>query len=364
MTVIFYLLLISTAIQLYYFLWPYSALVFYRSPELPTNSQAISVIICAHNELENLKVLIPLLRQQKYSAFEVVIALDRCEDGSAQWLASTEWDALEVIEITQVPSGVNPKKNALVNALKAAHNDVVLLTDADCYPHDQNWMQEMTAGCQAPIDIVLGYSAYERRPGLLNQFIQYETLLVGVQYLSSALRGQPYMGVGRNLCYRKSYFLNTANLSKVMHITGGDDDLFVNQFAHQSNTDIRVGPPSLVWSQPKISFKSYFKQKIRHLSVGKHYSGRDRLALGLFSLSHIIFWSSLVSLLVTTTQSTEIISILVVRLGVMFFVLNRSGKHLANGLNWILLPFLDLLLSIYYLSMGPLALTRKKINWN
>jgi hypothetical protein len=172
------------------------------------------------------------------------------------------------------------------------------------------------------------------------------------------------MGVGRNLCYRKSYFLNTDNLKNVMHLTGGDDDLFVNQFAKGTNTKIRVAAPALVWSRPKRALPAYFKQKIRHLSVGKHYSAPDRLALGIFSLSHIIFWSSLVCLLVTTTQSAALISILLVRLGVMFFILRKSGEHLAHGINWILLPLLDLLLSIYYLSIGSLALTRKKINWS
>ena len=172
------------------------------------------------------------------------------------------------------------------------------------------------------------------------------------------------MGVGRNLCYRKSYFLATDNLNNVMHVTGGDDDLFVNRYAHGNNTKIRIGAPALTWSPPKKAFQAYFKQKIRHLSVGKHYSAADRLALGIFSLSHIIFWSSLVCLLITTTQSLGLISILVVRLGVMFFILRKSGEHLVHGVNWILLPLLDLLLSIYYLSIGPLALTRKKINWS
>ncbi len=364
MTVVFYLLLISTAVQLYYFLGRYSALAFYSIPPTQNHQIPVSVIICAHNELANLQVLIPLLQKQTHPDFEVVLALDRCTDGSLDWLQSQNWSALKLVEIREVAPGINPKKNALIEAITQAKHDILLLTDADCYPHHPSWIMEMSSPCQEQTQIVLGYSAYENHKGLLNQFIQYETLLVGVQYLSRALKGKPYMGVGRNLCYRKSYFLATDNLNNVMHVTGGDDDLFVNRYAHGNNTKIRIGAPALTWSPPKKAFQAYFKQKIRHLSVGKHYSAADRLALGIFSLSHIIFWSSLVCLLITTTQSLGLISILVVRLGVMFFILRKSGEHLVHGVNWILLPLLDLLLSIYYLSIGPLALTRKKINWS
>jgi hypothetical protein len=114
-------------------------------------------------------------------------------------------------------------------------------------------------------DFVLGFSPYLKSPGLLNAFIRFEALVTGVLYISFALLGNPYMGVGRNLAYRRSRFLEAKGFHNLLNVTGGDDDLYVNQ--HAGKAIPLCGAESLTYSLPETTWKNFFRQKIRHLSV-------------------------------------------------------------------------------------------------
>src|SRR5690606_2290123 len=113
-------------------------------------------------------------------------------------------------------------------------------------------------------EIVLGYSPYFKYPGLLNRLIRFETTHTAMSYVSYALRGNAYMGVGRNVAYTKSLFYKGKGFNKHMHIKSGVDDLFVKRIATRTNTVIYLHPDALMLSVPKETWKIYYKQKARH----------------------------------------------------------------------------------------------------
>ena len=93
-----------------------------------------------------------------------------------------------------------------INYVFFAKFEIMLLTDADCLPATENWISSMQSCYSDNTEIVLGYSPYLKKPGLLNKVIRWETYHTAMQYLSYALAGIPYMGVGRNLSYKKTLF--------------------------------------------------------------------------------------------------------------------------------------------------------------
>ena len=99
----------------------------------------------------------------------------------------------------------------------------------------------------------------------MNRFIRFETILTALQYFSFGWLGNPYMGVGRNLAYRKSLFLEEKGFNNFLHVTGGDDDLFVNMHARGRNTRLEIAPESQVFSEPKRTWRAYYDLKIRLL---------------------------------------------------------------------------------------------------
>jgi predicted esterase len=177
--------------------------------------------------------------------------------------------------------------------------------------------------------IVLGYGAYEKIGGsFLNKIIRFETLLTAMQYFSWAKIGKPYMGIGRNLAYKREEFFKVRGFMDHMKIRSGDDDLFVNQAAEKKNTTICFLPDSFTYSKPKTSFKEWFAQKRRHVSTAKHYKLFDRNQLGLFYVSQLLFLLLSIILLAFQFQWIAVVSIIGFR---YIFAPEGLNKFYAKG---------------------------------
>ena len=325
----------------------------------------VSIIVCAHDEEENLNELIPKLLSQRYPVFEVIIVNDRSNDGTYDYLReATEVNpSLRMVQVDRVPSHANGKKFGLTLGIKAAAYEWLLFTDADCRPADEQWIMGMSRHFRNEVSIVTGVSLYQKEPGLLNLFIRFEGWITALQYLGFALLGSPYMGVGRNLAYRKSLFLEKKGFNQFLGVVGGDDDLFVNQHATADNLEIELDPATRVFSVPKKTGKSLYDQKVRHLSVGKHYRLKHRILLAAFAISWMITWlvgSALISL---GAAGWGMAVTLLLRVILIIILLRTLSKKTGVPFEWWSVPLLDFLYSFYYISTGLTALSTKKIQW-
>ncbi|WP_343030507.1 glycosyltransferase [Fulvivirga aurantia] len=327
--------------------------------------EPVSIIIAARNEYQNLKKLLPQLYAQEHPDFEIIIVNDQSYDETYDFLKaeSASNPRLRVVNVDNAPDHVNSKKFALTLGIKAAKNDLLLLTDADCLPNSNQWVSTM-ASHASDKQFVIGFSQYETKPGFLNYFIRFETLLTGIQYLSFAALGKPYMGVGRNLAYRKSLFLENKGFNGYMQVVGGDDDLFVNKHATNKNTAVVAGSEAETTSIPKTTWKSFFKQKLRHLSVGKHYKTGDKIILGSFSLSYLLSWLLLPILLIAGGELYLVIGSFLLRSLLFYITFLISTKKLNVTFNVWGLIFLELIYVFYYIFIAVRALFTKRVTWS
>jgi glycosyltransferase involved in cell wall biosynthesis len=323
----------------------------------------VSVIVCAHDEEENLRELLPLLLNQNHPDYEIIFVNDRSNDGTYDWLlAETKKETrLKMVNVTNKPDHINGKKFALTLGIKAAKHDWVLLTDADCRPSSNEWIPQMAGSFTEGKTMVLGYSPYQSRDGFLNAFIRFETLVTAVQYFAFALLGKPYMGVGRNLAYRKKLFLENKGFSQHLSVTGGDDDLFINQYAEAGKVAVALQASAHMISKPKIIWAAYWQQKIRHLAVGKFYSLRSKLMLAPFTLSWALFWP--MAFVVFPLNLTLVSSILLVRWLTQMMTVFRFTAQTGERQEAWKLPFLDFIFGFYYLVAGFTALFTKRVKW-
>ncbi|MBX2961885.1 MAG: glycosyltransferase [Cyclobacteriaceae bacterium] len=323
-------------------------------------------MVCAHDEEENLRALLPHLLSQNYPNYELIVVDDRSNDGTFDFLReeAVKDPRLRVVKIDYLPAHADGKKYALTLGIKAAHYDLILLTDADCVPVGNTWIQSMMTGNTEQAQFVLGYSAYRKLPGILNAFIRYETILAAIQFLSFARLGNPYMGVGRNMAYRKSLFLKNKGFNKYLGLTGGDDDIFVNRHATGRNTMVMINPESVTISKPKQTLREFVKQKVRHLSVGKFYRFKHRFILGLFTISHLVSWLlGLLLMYMFPEYLWWVAAALILRLFVATGTIYLFGKKVGQPFETWGVPFLDFLFTIYYISTGTVALVTKKVQW-
>lgn len=366
--ILFIILISCIVIQSFYYLYFYFPLYFFKSKNISENLNSVpfSIVVCVHNNLIYLKELIPVLMAQKAGAFEVIIVNDRSEDEIFEYLylESKKHPTIKVVNILHTPNGFNSKKYALFLGIKAAKYDQLLLTDSDCLPASDQWAVKMNSVLSDSSEIVLGYSPYMNGKSFLSKFIHYETLLTGVNYLSFAIKGFPYMGVGRNLLYKKSVFMKQKCIARYRNLTGGDDDLLINRSATSSNTGIMIDVATHVHSHINTNYRSWFIQKIRHLSVGKYYTLKSKISLGLNLVAQLLFYVITVILL-CHSYKIELIGYLIIgRTLLIVLILYLMIRKLKDRTHWFLIPLFDFLYCLYYLVVGLFAIVDKKIRWS
>ncbi len=299
LSVVFSVFALAAVIQLFYYLWFYLAAVIYRHPDVNSEKNPVSVIICARNEAENLKNFLPIILEQDYPDYEVIVVNDCSEDNSYDVLGKylQQYPHLKLSTVNKDARFTHNKKFAQFIGIKAAKNDILLFTDADCYPVSKKWIGRMASHFNSTTEIVLGYGGYQKRNGILNKYIRYESLTIALQYLGMAIRGNPYMGVGRNLAYHRSLFFKNKGFGKHNHIVSGDDDLFVNTNATKKNTSVEFSEESHTRSVPGSSLKVWLSQKQRHLTTAPYYKLKDKFILITEPVSRMLFYLSLIILL-------------------------------------------------------------------
>lgn len=354
LTVVFQILAgLAFLTQLLYLWGLFSKFAFHRRPRgISGQHHPVSVVISAHNEYINLKKNLPKILNQEYPEFEVVVVNDFSDDDSAELLEDfgREYDRLRVVTLSQRLNFFNGKKFPLSLGIKAAHYEHLLLTDADCEPASPHWINEMIKGFDDKAELVIGYGGYRRDKGFLNTLIRFETLKTALQYFSMAIAGSPYMGVGRNIAYLKSVFYRAGGFTSHYNISSGDDDLFVNRVANKDNTRIVYATDSHTLSEAKYVFSSWFRQKKRHLSAGGYYKRNHKFLLGAYVLSKLLFYISLIILLITLPLSISFY--IWGGAGVLFLlcqviIFQQAANRLNEGRLGLAAPFMELFLAIW-----------------
>lgn len=324
--------------QLYFYL-RYIGGILYRRQRFTSENEGekpgVSVIVCARNEQENMDQYLQSLLSQEYPEYEVIVVDDGSEDETGDVIESYAQQSPR-LRRTFIPHNANvgsTKKLGLTLAAKAAKYDYLLLTDADCRPESKYWIEAMMQGFKKPeTEIVLGYGAYFSRETALNRLIRFDTLFNGLHYLGAAATRRPYMGVGRNLAYKKETFFRTGGFTHLMTNRSGDDDLLINRIATRKNTAVVTVPESVTWSLPKSNLREWMQQKRRHLSVSPKYKFASKLHLSLEPMTRGAFYGLLIAIAILCGPLGWIVAAAayVLRLAIQLLIINLGAARLGQ----------------------------------
>ncbi len=340
-----------------------------RTVENDSELPGVSVIVCARNEQTNLQDYLHTLLNQDYPNYEVIVVDDGSEDDSTLILEryAMQCDKLYHTFVPREARVISSKKLALTIGVKASHHEYLLLTDADCRPQSRNWIREMMQGfADEKTEVVLGYGAYFEKKSWLNSMICYDTLFIGLQYLGMAASGHPYMGVGRNLAYKKSTFFGNHGFRGLLSERAGDDDLFVNKVTNRHNTAIVCSEDSVTWSAPNTSWKDWLHQKRRHLSVSHNYKNSSKLRLGIEPLTRGLFYALIIATFVWGSGWAMMIAYAMwwLRLVMQLCVINISAHKLGVRLFGIEIVVHDIVLPLISLYIFcTRSLHKKQMYW-
>ncbi len=357
----------GAVVQILYWTLIYSRLALFKvSKTLPSKEeQAVSVIICAKDEAANLSKNLPPILEQNYGNYEVLVVNDRSTDETASILANFQkkYPHLNVLTLQDENRAVKGKKYALSKGIRASKYELLLLTDADCMPSSPDWIRLMQAHISGEKTIGIAYAPMFKGKGLLSLVSRLETTQTAFQYLSIALLGLPYMGVGRNLMYKKSLFHKNNGFENHDHIASGDDDLFINQVANKKNTSIILHPKTFMYSESKKDFKSYMLQKSRHLSTSPHYRPIHIFLLGLYPASLFFLHLYPIILLIMGFGLKLVALFYTIRLIIMWLISYFNLKKLKVSELWWCFPLLDILYLLYLVILSPSIIFRNTTKW-
>jgi len=354
-------------IQVIFLVFVYSGFAFKKKKNIAKTIgfPSVSVIICAKNEESFLEKNLSQVLDQEYPNYEVIVVNDGSTDGTQEILDGMQkkYPHLRSLIIHEGNVNKHGKKLPLTIGIKNAQYEYLVFTDADCRPASNGWLKDIISAFDTDTEIVLGYGAYARTKGFVNSLIRMDTFQIGLQYLSLAMAGMPYMGVGRNLAYKKSLFVKHKGFAPHTNIPSGDDDLFVNKAASRFNTRIAACPDCVTISEPKASFKEWVRQKRRHVSTAKYYKGSTLFMLGSITISQYCFWLSFIGLLFTPWWSIAL-SLFGIRLIMQMLIYGKAMKKLGESDLLVYSPIIEgLLLFAFYPGVAISNMLFKEVKW-
>ena len=365
-SILFLVFCLITLIQVFYYLFFFARLAFFKSaPKLISQTHPVSVIICSRDEAGNLVKNLPgVLIQQYRTTHEVIVVNDNSFDESKYILEEYQrtYKQLHLIELTQEARFIPGKKFPLSIGIKTAKHEIVLLTDADCVPASEFWIERMQEGFTNGTEIVLGYGALHKKKGFFNKLVRWETLHTALQYLSYAKAGLTYMGVGRNLSYKKTVFFRHKGFSSHNHVPGGDDDLFINKAATKKNTAIVIDKDAFTLSEPPKSWKQWIRQKNRHYTTSKYYKIIHKFLLGLYAFSHFLFYPLFILSLLFYNWEQALI-VFGIRFIIQGIILFKVTRKLDEKDLFPLYLILDIWMFFYYLLFSTAIFKKPKGTW-
>jgi len=333
----------SFILQMVYWWLVHARLVYYQPSSSRIKKVPVSIIICAKNEEKNLEKNLPLVLEQDYPDYEVIVVTDASSDKTAGVLRDLgqKYPHMRTTSIMENKHIRRGKKLALTVGIKASRNEWLLLTDADCSPASNKWLSSMQRNFNRDTGIVLGYGGYKRSRGLLNLIIRYDSFFIGLQYLSFALSGFPYMGVGRNLAYRKDIFFRNKGFASHYELASGDDDLFINEVVRGTCTRIEIREGSHTISESTRKWKEWYYQKKRHLTTGPRYRPATKFLLGTEILSRILFYASFILLLAYQVLTPLVLGVFFIRMLSTIVVIKLAMIRLNEKYLLLISPLMD-----------------------
>ena len=295
---------VACCIQIAYYLFLFFPILMVarkqRRRTAPTEEQPpVSVIVYAHNKAKELETSLPMMLEQDYPLYEVVVVDNTSQDDTASVVAQYKalYPHLRSTEISSEVAFANATYFALSMGVKTAMYDQVLFVDAAAVPFGLHWISSMQRQFVPSADFVLGYSRLDLRPGRWNRWIRYDHVWRAGFCFALALFVKPFSGFGNNIAYRKSMFFSHNGFMHLAHLPVGNEPLYLSDAASRRTTKVALLHDAHVRESAEFNFRSWLRRRKQVLYAYPHFSPSARFLSGLEVFSRVVFLALSVYLL-------------------------------------------------------------------
>ena len=272
------------------------------------NNVKASVLIAARNEEKNIGNLLKSLYNQTFSKelFEVIIIDDHSEDETISIVENFLKEHKD-INLKFFKAEKEGKKHAISQALHLAENELILVTDADCFLKE-TWIESIVnfykeENCKmilAPVLLSPAETFFEKI-----QVLEHLSLIGSTA--GSAAIGFPVMCNGANMAYERLAAMEVEKQRKDFNIPSGDDMFLMEYFIKNygaENVKFLLSKTAIVKTNTCKNISEFFRQRRRWVSKTKSYTSWKILSTAFVVL---FFNLSIISLLVSALFSPTLL---------------------------------------------------------
>jgi len=141
-------------------------------------------------------------------------------------------------------------------------------------------------------------------------------------------------------------FEKNRGLASHAQIASGDDDLFVNEVANRQNISIVVAPKSFTYSNPKLTFQDWIRQKQRHFLTFHRYKRIHKILLFGEPFTRILFYILLIPNIFFNPFLIPLYVVILLRIILLLLVFRKASQVLKEKKLFYLIILLDIIFPI------------------
>lgn len=320
----------------------------FQKTETTENQPPVSILITAHDNLAELERNLPMFLRQQYTADYQVIVVCQSTDGETQDFLKRTADENPHLYYTYIPESsryMSRKKLQITLGVKAAKHEWIILTEPNCRPSNDKWLQTMVRQCQDPNHLVLGYVALDEETKSVRRF---DSIRKAYYVLRRAQQTYGYRSHMPNVAFRKSDFMKEQGYQGNLEYVRGEYDFLVNKYAHCGDTAteldcdawlIREAPSNKSWHNAHLYLQASRKSleragSMRTLMFFDHLMPHLSLIATLAVAAYSILMKNWI---LTGCAGFSFLLLFIVRM----LIANKAIKHFDDGIAMFKLPFFE-----------------------
>lgn len=320
----------------------------FQKTETAKNQPPVSILITAHDNLAELERNLPMFLRQQYAADYQVIVVCQSTDGETQDFLKRTAAENPHLYYTYIPESsryMSRKKLQITLGVKAAKHEWIILTEPNCRPNNDKWLQTMARQCQDPNHLVLGYVALDEDAKSVRRF---DSIRKAYYVLRRAQQTYGYRSHMPNVAFRKSDFMKEQGYQGNLEYVRGEYDFLVNKYALYGDTAteldcdawlIREAPSNKSWHNAHLYLQASRKSleragSMRTLMFFDHLMPHLSLIATLAVAAYSILMKNWI---LTGCAGFSFLLLFIVRM----LIANKAIKHFDDGIAMFKLPFFE-----------------------
>ena len=327
---------------------PFLRALRFQKTETAENQPPVSILITAHDNLAELERNLPMFLRQQYAADYQVIVVCQSTDGETQDFLKRTAAENPHLYYTYIPESsryMSRKKLQITLGVKAAKHEWIILTEPNCRPNNDKWLQTMARQCQDPNHLVLGYVALDEDAKSVRRF---DSIRKAYYVLRRAQQTYGYRSHMPNVAFRKSDFMKEQGYQGNLEYVRGEYDFLVNKYALYGDTAteldcdawlIREAPSNKSWHNAHLYLQASRKSleragSMRTLMFFDHLMPHLSLIATLAVAAYSILMKNWI---LTGCAGFSFLLLFIVRM----LIANKAIKHFDDGIAMFKLPFFE-----------------------